>query len=68
MAQNTTLKEFEAVYPKLEEAILEHARKYKLPEGELSWLKAVSDSPHFLTTGSRVCAVFFFLFSRKKKA
>ncbi|KAH0600227.1 hypothetical protein MHUMG1_01223 [Metarhizium humberi] len=40
MAQKTTLDEFEAVYPKLEEAILEHARKYKLPQGELDWLKA----------------------------
>ncbi|KIE00548.1 Farnesyl pyrophosphate synthetase, partial [Metarhizium majus ARSEF 297] len=40
MAQKTTLNEFEAVYPKLEEAILEHARKYKLPQGELDWLKA----------------------------
>ncbi|GJN75377.1 farnesyl pyrophosphate synthetase [Purpureocillium lilacinum] len=39
MAQKTTLKEFESVYPKLEEAILDHARSYKLPEAELSWLK-----------------------------
>ena len=41
MAQKTTLKEFESVYPKLEEAILDHARSYKLPEAELSWLKKV---------------------------
>ncbi|OAA39971.1 Farnesyl pyrophosphate synthetase [Metarhizium rileyi] len=40
MAQKTTLKEFEAVYPRLEEAILDHARKYKLPQEELDWLKA----------------------------
>ncbi|KHO01470.1 Farnesyl pyrophosphate synthetase [Metarhizium album ARSEF 1941] len=40
MAQETTLKEFEAVYPKLEQAVLEHARKYKLPQAELDWLKA----------------------------
>ncbi|KAG6039887.1 hypothetical protein E4U41_001887 [Claviceps citrina] len=39
MAQKTTLKEFEAVYPKLEEAILDHARSYKLPQAELDWLK-----------------------------
>lgn len=41
MAQKTTLKEFEAVYPKLEEALLDHARSYKLPEKELNWLKKV---------------------------
>ncbi|RFU75357.1 farnesyl pyrophosphate synthase [Trichoderma arundinaceum] len=39
MAQKTTLKEFESVYPKLEEALLDHARSYKLPETELNWLK-----------------------------
>jgi hypothetical protein len=42
MAQNTTLKEFEAVYAKLEETILDHARQYKLPQQELDWLKTVS--------------------------
>lgn len=42
MAQKTTLKEFESVYPKLEEAILEHARSYKLPQAELDWLRSVS--------------------------
>lgn len=42
MAQKTTLKEFEAVYPKLEAAILDHAKSYKLPKEELEWLKAVS--------------------------
>lgn len=44
MAQKTTLKEFEAVYPKLEEALLDHAKSYKLPEKELEWLKKVSDN------------------------
>ncbi|UKZ72949.1 hypothetical protein TrVFT333_000586 [Trichoderma virens FT-333] len=39
MAQKTTLKEFEAVYPKLEEALLDYAKSYKLPEKELNWLK-----------------------------
>ncbi|KYK61534.1 Farnesyl pyrophosphate synthetase [Drechmeria coniospora] len=39
MAQKTTLKEFEAVYPKLEEDILDHARSYNLPQAELDWLK-----------------------------
>lgn len=51
MAQKTTLKEFEAVYPKLEEALLDHARSYKLPETELTWLKKVSGNSliHFTT-------------------
>ncbi|GFP55381.1 hypothetical protein ACSS6W_009306 [Trichoderma asperelloides] len=39
MAQKTTLKEFESVYPKLEEALLDHARSYKLPAAELAWFK-----------------------------
>ncbi|KAF4120457.1 farnesyl diphosphate synthase [Geosmithia morbida] len=42
MAQQTTLKEFESVFPKLEEALLDHARLYKLPASELEWLKKVS--------------------------
>lgn len=41
MAQRTTLKEFESVYPKLEEAILDHARSYKLPKEQLDWLTKV---------------------------
>ena len=41
MAQSTTLKEFEAVYPKLEEALLEQAKSYKLPAKELEWYKKV---------------------------
>lgn len=47
MAQKTTLKEFEAVYPKLEEALLDHAKSYKLPEKELEWLKKVSEDIPF---------------------
>ncbi|ROW06107.1 hypothetical protein VMCG_04665 [Cytospora schulzeri] len=39
MAQKTTLKEFEAVFPKLEADLLEQAQKYKLPKGELEWYK-----------------------------
>ena len=42
MAQKTTLKEFESVYPKLEEALLEHAKSYKLPQAELDWYKKVN--------------------------
>lgn len=39
MAQKTTLKEFESVYPKLEAALLDHAKSYKLPEEQLNWYK-----------------------------
>ncbi|KFA65712.1 hypothetical protein S40285_04810 [Stachybotrys chlorohalonatus IBT 40285] len=39
MATRTTLKEFEAVWPKLEEAVLEHSAAYKLPKQALDWLK-----------------------------
>ncbi|KAG7152108.1 Farnesyl pyrophosphate synthase like protein [Verticillium longisporum] len=39
MAQKTTLKEFEAVFPKLEAVLVEHAQKYKLPAEELAWYK-----------------------------
>ncbi|AEO62873.1 ebb022f8-3d67-42dd-86aa-e6c8968d09ea [Thermothielavioides terrestris] len=39
MAQKTTLKEFEAVFPKLEEALVEHAKSYNLPEQALEWYK-----------------------------
>jgi farnesyl diphosphate synthase len=42
MAQRTTLKEFESVFPKLEADLLEHAQKYKLPEAYQEWYKKVS--------------------------
>ncbi|KAF6837031.1 polyprenyl synthetase [Colletotrichum musicola] len=42
MAKKTTLAEFESVFPKLEEVLLEHAQKYKLPEAELAWYKKAS--------------------------
>jgi len=45
MAQKTTLKEFESVYPKLEEALLDQAKGYKLPARELEWYKRVSSCP-----------------------
>ena len=41
MAQTTTLKEFESVFPKLEETLLEYAKAYKLPEQMLNWYKQV---------------------------
>jgi hypothetical protein len=44
MAQKTTLKEFEAVFPKLEEALVEHAKSYNLPEQALEWYKRVSSA------------------------
>ncbi|KAJ0116259.1 farnesyl pyrophosphate synthetase [Diaporthe amygdali] len=40
MAQRTTLKEFEAVFPKLEADLVEHAQKYNLPQKQLDWYKA----------------------------
>ncbi|KAH7362600.1 farnesyl pyrophosphate synthetase [Plectosphaerella cucumerina] len=39
MAQRTTLKEFESVFPKLEADLLEHAQKYKLPEAYQEWYR-----------------------------
>jgi farnesyl diphosphate synthase len=37
MAQATTLKEFESIFPKLVEDILTHARQYNLPEDFANW-------------------------------
>ncbi|TDZ13158.1 Farnesyl pyrophosphate synthase [Colletotrichum spinosum] len=45
MAKKTTLAEFESVFPKLEEVLLEHAQKYKLPKEELAWYKKASPTP-----------------------
>jgi farnesyl diphosphate synthase len=39
MAQKTTLQEFEAVFPKLEAVLLEHANSYKLPAQAVEWYK-----------------------------
>ncbi|KAL2130568.1 hypothetical protein VTI74DRAFT_6236 [Chaetomium olivicolor] len=39
MAQKTTLKEFESVFPKLEEVLVEHAKSYNLPTQALEWYK-----------------------------
>lgn len=41
MAKITTLKEFESIFPKLAEDILDHAKQYKLPEEFVKWFKAV---------------------------
>jgi farnesyl diphosphate synthase len=43
MAQQTTIDQFEAVFPKLEKVLLEHAESYKLPTQALDWYKNVSD-------------------------
>ncbi|PMD21516.1 farnesyl diphosphate synthase [Hyaloscypha hepaticicola] len=40
MAKTTTLKEFESVFPKLVEDLLDHAKSYKLPEEFVNWYKA----------------------------
>lgn len=48
MAKTTTLKEFESVFPKLVEDLLDHAKTYKLPEEFVAWYKAVRTSPLFL--------------------
>lgn len=41
MAQKTTIQEFESVFPKLEEVLVEHAQSYKLPAQALEWYKKV---------------------------
>lgn len=45
MAQRTTLQEFEAVFPKLEADLVEHAESYKLPQKQIDWYKAVGNMP-----------------------
>ncbi|KAG4427166.1 hypothetical protein IFR05_017351 [Cadophora sp. M221] len=40
MAKTTTLKEFESVFPKLVEDLLDHAKQYKLPAAFVDWYKA----------------------------
>jgi hypothetical protein len=51
MAQKTTLKEFESVFPKLEEVLLDHAKSYNLPTQALEWYKKVRPCP--ITSFSR---------------
>ncbi len=41
MAQATTLKEFETVFPTLAEDLLAHAKQYGAPQMALDWYKAV---------------------------
>lgn len=50
MAQRTTLQEFEAVFPKLEADLVEHAESYKLPQKQIDWYKAVCALPTMPTT------------------
>lgn len=42
MAQKTTLKEFESVFPKLMENLLEDTQKYNLPKEQQEWFKKAS--------------------------
>ena len=42
MAKTTTLKEFESVFPKLAEDVLDHAKSYNLPEEFVKWYKDVN--------------------------
>ncbi|KAI0150208.1 terpenoid synthase [Xylariaceae sp. FL1272] len=39
MATKTTLKEFESVFPKLEEDLVAWAKKYNLPQEQVDWYK-----------------------------
>lgn len=41
MAQTTTLKKFESIFPTLVEDVLDHAKQYKLPQEFVDWYKAV---------------------------
>lgn len=41
MAKKTTLKEFESVFPKLEEDLLAWVKQYNLPEQQQKWYKQV---------------------------
>ncbi len=54
MAQKTTLKEFESIFPKLEEVLLEHAKSYNLPQAELDWYKQVRS---FVSLGQCLCCL-----------
>ena len=42
MAQQTTLKEFESVFPRLEQDLVDWAKQYKLPQEQLDWYTKVS--------------------------
>lgn len=41
MAQQTTLKEFESVFPRLEQDLVDWAKQYKLPQEQLDWYTKV---------------------------
>lgn len=57
MAQKTTLKEFESVFPKLEEALLAQAKEFKLPEKELEWYKKVRSLSLCAARPRLICSV-----------
>lgn len=41
MATKTTLKEFEAVFPKLEAVLMDQVSSYGLPEAYIEWYRKV---------------------------
>ena len=41
MAQKTNLKEFESVFPKLQQTLVDHAKTFNLPEQAVNWFKQV---------------------------
>ena len=45
MAKKTNLTEFDGVFARLEEVLLDHAKSYNLPEAELAWYKKVCSLP-----------------------
>ncbi|CAJ2507244.1 Uu.00g084300.m01.CDS01 [Anthostomella pinea] len=44
MAKQTTIKEFEAVFPKLQDDVLSWAKQYNLPQQQLDWYKAALEN------------------------
>jgi hypothetical protein len=46
MAQTTKRADFEAVFPKLAEEIISHAKKYNLPDNALAWFEKVRLNPY----------------------
>ena len=62
MASETTLQEFESVFPRLEADLIEWAKGYNLPQEQLDWYKKVSllDSFTIHTPYLTLCAVDSF--------
>jgi farnesyl diphosphate synthase len=43
MASTTKRADFEAIFPKLAQDILDHAKRYNLPDNALEWFEKVSN-------------------------